>query len=142
MKMYDLSQWFLHKEPMTIRKVQKLCYYAVAWGYVLLEKAIVDDPQFEAWVYGAASPTLYNHYKKYGFANIPKSHTAPKFERDVTIILKETWGVYGGKDSDWLEKLSRSEPPWAKTRGDLPQWEPSHKKISRKLMTAYYKSLL
>ena len=32
---FDIANWFLLKEEMTQKKLQKLCYYAQAWCYAL-----------------------------------------------------------------------------------------------------------
>lgn len=31
----EVAEWFLRKEPMTHKKLQKLCYYAQAWSCVI-----------------------------------------------------------------------------------------------------------
>lgn len=38
----DIANWFLSKEPMTHKKLQKLCYYAQAWGLALYNIRIMD----------------------------------------------------------------------------------------------------
>ena len=32
---FDVADWFLSKEAMTPKKLQKLCYYYKAWGLAL-----------------------------------------------------------------------------------------------------------
>jgi hypothetical protein len=61
----DIACWFLHKEAMSHRKLQKLCYYAQAWFFTL-ENIRLTDAIFEAWIHGPVSPSLYQHFKKYG----------------------------------------------------------------------------
>jgi len=52
---YDLANWFLNKSRMSHKKLQKLCYYAVAWHYTLYDSKLVLDDEFEAWVHGPVS---------------------------------------------------------------------------------------
>ncbi len=33
---FDVADWFLSKEAMPHKKLQKLCYYYKAWGLALL----------------------------------------------------------------------------------------------------------
>ena len=141
MNIYDVSKWFLSKQSMTNKKVQKLCYYSVAWGHALMGKAIVNDSRFEAWVHGPASPTLYKKYKKYGWNDIPKESAAPKFDNDVTELLEAVWFTYGDKDGNELEVLSHSELPWVEARKGLPATENSDNEISPKTMASYYNSI-
>ena len=40
---FDVAQWFLAKESMTHKKLQKLIYYYYAWGQALLKRDVIDD---------------------------------------------------------------------------------------------------
>jgi uncharacterized phage-associated protein len=53
----QIAQWFLCKESMTHKKLQKLCYYAQAWNLALHNSELFED-RFEAWVHGPVSPVL------------------------------------------------------------------------------------
>ena len=141
MDIYDVSRWFLGEESMTNKKLQKLCYYSIAWGHALMGKAIVDDSRFEAWVHGPASPTLYREYKKYGWNDIPKAATKPEFKNDITELLEAVWITYGDKSGNELEALSHSELPWIEARNGLASDEYSTKRISSKTMASYYNSI-
>ncbi len=44
----DISGWFLSKESMTPKKLQKLTYYAEAWANALLGEGILSDTAFQA----------------------------------------------------------------------------------------------
>ena len=39
---FDIANWFLSKESMPQKKLQKLCYYAKAWSLVLLKDIELD----------------------------------------------------------------------------------------------------
>ncbi|MGN0639342.1 MAG: Panacea domain-containing protein [Oscillospiraceae bacterium] len=67
----DVANWFLSKESMTHKKLQKLCYYAQAWGLALFNLRITDS-RFEAWVHGPVSPGLFQLYKEFYWHPIPR----------------------------------------------------------------------
>ena len=37
---FDVAEWFLQKESCSHKKLQKLCYYAVAWSYALFDESL------------------------------------------------------------------------------------------------------
>lgn len=137
----DLAKWFLAKEPMTHKKLQKLCYYAVAWGWALMDKPIVKDGDFEAWVHGPVSEVLYQTYKEYGWNNIKKEEKAPEFSSDIEELLNSVWETYGNKDGNELEALSHSEKPWKEARVNLNEEERGNVKINPNTMKAFYRSI-
>lgn len=137
----DLANWFLAKEPMTHKKLQKLCYYAVAWGWALMNKPIVKDGDFEAWVHGPVSLTLYQKYKTYGWNNIEKKEETPKFPSDIEELLNSVWDTYGDKSGNALEALSHTERPWKEARINLGEDERGNVKISPETMRVFYLSI-
>ena len=70
----QIAQWFLGKESMTHKKLQKLCYYAQAWHLALHGSELFAE-RFEAWVHGPVSPVLYSIYADYGWEKIPSETT-------------------------------------------------------------------
>lgn len=38
---FDIANWFLTKEAMTPKKLQKLVYYYFAWGQALLKRDMI-----------------------------------------------------------------------------------------------------
>ena len=137
----DLAQWFLSKAPMTHKKLQKLCYYAVAWGYALYGKQIFKDDSFEAWIHGPVSPTLYQKYKNNGWEIIKQSKKTPNFSEETTYLLESVWKTYGDKNGDELEAISHKEAPWKEARKGLAEDERGSNTISPKIMTTFYKSI-
>lgn len=137
----DLADWFLAKEPMTHKKLQKLCYYAVAWGYALMGKQIVEDDEFQAWVHGPVSPKLYQKYKTNGWNTIKSNKPAPEFDEDVKELLESVWATYGDQSGNALEALSHSEKPWREARLDLRDDETGQVVISPESMKVFYSSI-
>lgn len=140
----DIAKWFLSKDynknPMTHKKLQKLCYYAQAW-YCALHKR--KEPLFkdeiQAWVHGPVIPTLYPIYADYGWEEIPKKEFDESiFDQDVIDILEAVYNTYGGLSGHQLESLTHSEEPWRQARGDLKPWESCTAPIPCDKMRSYY----
>ncbi len=94
----DISGWFLSKESMTPKKLQKLTYYAEAWANALLGEGILSDTSFQAWVHGPVSPELWNDYKEYGWNEIEQlKPNDEKFNKNILELLEcclnYLWGI-------------------------------------------------
>lgn len=140
----DIATFFLNKEAMSQKKLQKLCYYAEAWSQALRNKSIADDAYFEAWVHGPVSPILRGKYKDFGWKNIPKGEVSSKLlnaDDGVVSLLESVWSTYGNQDGDSLEVLTHQEQPWIEARGATPEFMPSKKQISTKTMRDFYLSI-
>lgn len=92
---FDIANWFLSKEPMTQKKLQKLCYYAQAWCYALNNYRLMDTV-FEAWIHGPVSPPLYDKFKNFGYNSI---RIAGKYVSNIADgdveLLESVWETYG-----------------------------------------------
>ena len=139
---FDIANWFLTKEQMSHRKLQKLCYYAVAWGYALLDRAICDNSEFEAWVHGPVSPMLYEKYQGNGWVELkPDEDFSCTFD-DVTLdLLESTWITYGHHTGNSIAALTHTELPWISARIGLEANEPSSSLIDVHDMKRFYKSI-
>ncbi|WP_209732655.1 Panacea domain-containing protein [Methanococcus voltae] len=121
-------------------KLQKLCYYAVAWHYALLERSFITNDEFQAWVHGPVSVELYEKYKIYRWNRIPQAGK-PSFDEDTEAFLEVIWNSYGDYNGFELESLTHQELPWVNARGDLGELEPSTNVISVEDMKKYYFSM-
>lgn len=137
----NVADWFLSKEPMTHKKLQKLCYYAVAWGWALMGRNVTSNGRFEAWIHGPASPTLYRKYKGHGWNDIPGVAITPKVADDLSELLEAVWVTYGAKSGNELEAISHSEKPWRAARNGLQSDELSTNEISGTAMKDFYTSI-
>lgn len=119
----DVISWFLSKDSMSPKKLQKLLYYAYAWTLTLeneevesLENKLFDE-RIEAWVHGPVIPKVYNKYRDYGYNNISQiDNDSSVFPEDIESILNQIWEVYGGFSGDELESLTHQESPWKNAR--------------------------
>jgi len=124
----SVAKWFLHRESMSDKKVQKLCFYAYAWYIVFFNDAetinnecirTLCEDKFEAWVHGPVCRRLYSKFKDYGWSDIPKVEIEIQFDSNVNDLLDQVWNAYGKFSADELEYLTHNEDPWKKARGNL-----------------------
>lgn len=141
---FDVANWFLQKEEMTPKKLQKLCYYAQAWSLALKDSAIMDGVQFEAWVHGPVNYDLWQKCKGFGWNHIRQDYlkdVSKPIDREDEEILESVWETYGDLYGSQLEALTHTEDPWIKARGDLGAFDLSHENISYHDMKRYYKKI-
>ncbi|MPM89965.1 hypothetical protein SDC9_137080 [bioreactor metagenome] len=138
----EVANWFLSKESMTPKKLQKLVYYFVAWSYALFNENLVNDTEFEAWVHGPVSPELYKEYKGYGWRDIDQcKDNSSIFDGKTQDLLESIWITYGDKSANELEALTHQEDPWRRARAGLDTYDSSNEKISPEVMREYYGSI-
>lgn len=133
----DVINWFLSRDSMSPKKLQKLLYYAYSWTLTLenedaesLNNKLFEE-EFEAWVHGPVIPSVYHDYKEFGFNNITdKPEEIAIFDEDVEDILSQVWDIYGEFSGNELEALTHEESPWINARGNLRALDHSKKIIS------------
>ncbi len=140
-KIKELAQWFLTKESMPHKKLQKLCYYAVSWHYALYDGKFVENDSFEAWVHGPVSREIWQEYKDYGWAPIPKEIEVPHFDDDTEEFLEIVYATYGEFSGHQLEMLTHDEDPWKEARSGMEEYEASNNIINPETMKKYYHSI-
>lgn len=138
---FDIADWFLSKESMTHKKLQKLCFYAKAWHLVLFNKTNITSEEFQAWVHGPVSPTLYQKYKVFGWTPIDKIDSSSITNPIIDDFLQKIWDTYGELDGHQLESLTHKESPWISARAGLNTWDSSTRVISEDSMHNYYSSI-
>lgn len=136
---YDVADWFLNKEPMTHKKLQRILYYCCAWYYTLFDEKLVDV-EFEARVHGPTCVEIYEkYYDKYGWNPIDNENIIkPEFSKDIEDLLDTVWCTYGSLDGHQLETRTHSELPYQLARQGLHDMEPSNKIIDYDIMKKYY----
>lgn len=135
---YEVARFFLNKESMSHKKLQKLCYYAQAWFLANYGVALVPN-RFEAWVHGPVSPDLYVRYRDWGWEKIPQENKSPVFESGSTInFLQQVYDTYSCYDGDTLERITHTEEPWKMARAGCSASDYSRNPISLNAMRTYY----
>lgn len=141
---FDVANWFLHKESMDHKKLQKLCYYSQAWSLALNGKKLIDE-EFEAWVHGPVNRALWNSLRDYGYSNINPdalNGRARPLDSSSIQLLEKVWATYKDLNGFQLENLTHRELPWIQARGNLAPYEPSNSIIRKDTMKMYYRSLI
>ncbi|WP_225426553.1 Panacea domain-containing protein [Companilactobacillus hulinensis] len=139
---FEISDWFLTKESMQPRKLQKLVYYVQAWSNALFDIPLINDTDFEAWTNGPVSPKLREKYLDYDWNNIEINNNSSTIENQKVLnLLESVWVTYGDKDYMELEALSRREFPWISARGILKSNQSSDSIISNEDMKEFYLSI-
>ncbi|QLY82403.1 DUF4065 domain-containing protein [Clostridium intestinale] len=134
----DVALYFLNKEDMSNKKLQKLCYYAQAWHYAFYDEGLFYQ-DVEAWVHGPVINDVYNQYKQFKWKTIKLDDAEIRnFGQEVCEHLDDIYDTYGEYDGDQLEALTHSELPWQEAREGLQEWEPSHNVIKPETMSKYY----
>jgi len=138
---FDVANWFLSKGEMTHKKLQKLCYYAQAWGYALKGYRL-EDTDYQAWIHGPVSPVLWEKFKSFGYDSIRiKGNCTVPFEEEDIQLLENVWDTYGENTGNALEALTHRELPWIEARRGYEPDERCTVVISPSTMASYYKSI-
>lgn len=138
---FTLAKAFLSISPMSHKKLQKLCYYAKAWYLALYDCNLIPE-QFQAWVYGAVQPLLYQKYKQYGYADIPLFRNIQEIPEEFLSFAKEVYDSYGHLTGDELERLNHQEAPWIEARGNCKPWESCTNEISEDSIKKFFRKMI
>lgn len=150
-----VADWFIqqsHQTDITItpKKLQKLLYYAYAWGLVFLNETSDDlrnklfDGSFEAWVHGPVDADVYQEYKKYGYQPIkePIKNKINIDDENAEDVISQVWSVYGRFEADELEALTHHEEPWIKARHGLDPLTSTNARLNDEIIFNFYGSKL
>lgn len=147
---FDVADWFLQKEDISPKRLQKLVYYVQAWSYTLFNEPFMyedgEPAQFEAWKHGPVNPPLYNEYKGNGWHKI---HLVDKKNKHKTFapmeldLLESVWETYGEYSPNEIENLTHAEQPWikARDRDGVAEGDSSNEVIRPEDMKSYYGSV-
>lgn len=141
---HEVAKYMIENgSDVTPKKLQKLCYYAEAWHNALLEKSLIDDSHFEAWVHGPVSPELYRTYRDYGWMIIdkPERDIELTFNNKQTELLESVIETYDEFSGNELEAITHNESPWINQRIGLEENESSNNEIDKQDMMNYYRSI-
>lgn len=144
-KALDIANWFLTKNEMSPKKLQKMVYYAYSWFLTLYnetEKELNNrlfDEKIEAWVHGPVIPELYSKYKKFGYREIPQYDGEPiKLDEQTNDVLEQVYSIYGDYDANELESISHQEKPWKVAREGYEPLDNCDEAIDDKVIFKYY----
>lgn len=137
---HDAAAYILSKQgALPAMKLQKLMYYAQAWGLVWDDEPLFGE-SIEAWANGPVVPALYNshqgQFKVSTIAGNPNNLTDS--QRDT---IDQVLSFYGDKSSQWLSDLTHKESPWLEARRGLAPGQRGSHEITHASMAEYYSSL-
>ena len=137
MKVKEVSEFFLSKEGMTNKKIQKLCYYAQAWFYALYNKKLFE--RIEAWVHGPVLRSVWNYYRTFSIMldTLPCKEYKLKLTKEQEEIIADVLDEYGSKSGYYLECLTHEERPWQDARR-----QGENTKISKEAIKEFYSKLI
>ena len=140
-KITEVAKYFLSKDAMTHKKLQKLCYYAQAWHLANYDTPLVPS-RFEAWVHGPVSPDLYFVYRDWGWLPIPQTDVgeAHLLSPQSKTLLDLVYATYGHFSGDQLENITHQEAPWQEARSGCEKTEYCRNIISEEKMRNFYGS--
>lgn len=112
-------------------KLQKLLYYAQGFAMATLGKPLFNE-DFEAWEYGPVLRVVYDRFKQYGSAALPKPEkfSFDEYTEDERCLLDEIYRVFGQYSAWALSEMTHQTPPW---REAFPNGI-----ISKESMNAYF----
>jgi uncharacterized phage-associated protein len=141
----DVVNWFLAKESMTPKKLQKILYYAYSWTLTMenddvseLENRLFNE-KFEAWVHGPVLREVYDRFREYGYQEIPK-YDGPltTFSEDIEEVLEDVWEDYGHYTGNELESITHQEDPWINARDGYSALERCNVELTDEDIFNYY----
>lgn len=145
---YNIADFFLTKDDLTPKKIQKLVYYAYSWFIALNNQSedqidsVLFDEVPEAWLHGPVFPSLYSKFKSYNWNEVPKNNKEIKFKNnDIMSFLNDIWNKFGAYSADELEYMTHQELPWINARKNSKSDEKSNNKISLKDIFNFYNAL-
>lgn len=140
-----IAKWFLSKESMSPKKIQKLVYYAYSWYLTLMNDSVeylnnkLFDEEIKAWVHGPVVNSIYQEYRDYKFNEVPKQEIDEnEFDEDTLDVLNQVWDVYGQYNANELESITHQEEPWISARGGLSPLENGYDSIDDRIIFEYY----
>lgn len=120
-------------------KLQKLLYYSQAVHLIRFNEPLFSDT-IEAWRYGPVVRDVYNHYKKYGFDQIPNSsdeNESPNLCQEQLESVDLVLGYYGEMSAIRLVHETHNEKPWKEAYNPLHE----NQEISIDAIKDFYKDV-
>ena len=140
---FDVANFFLQNlGPISVWKLQKLCYYAQAWSLAWTATPLFNE-NFEAWSNGPVCPKLFHELQdKFTIYenDLHKGSIAVLTEEQLdtlSVVLKD----YGNLEPYELREMTRNEDPWLIARNGLPDGTRCNNIIKKSEMGREYGSL-
>jgi uncharacterized phage-associated protein len=143
----DVTDYIIMKmsegRPLNVLKLHKLVYYVQAWNLAFKHRRLFEG-NFQAWVHGPVSRTLYDRYSEKSMyslvsvSDIAVGFSPDRLTEDERAHIDAVLEVYGDLAGYQLEDMTHREDPWLEARGSLPATARSEAVISDQTMARYY----
>lgn len=136
---------------MSHLKLQKLLYYCYALHLAYFDEELFEG-DFEAWVHGPVSRTLWNTVKEHSLLHSDIIYTInPGEENPIELVektlttdqiqlLEDTLNELGTQTGYELENMTHSEIPWNKARNGYNEGDRCNEIIDKVTIRSYYKT--
>lgn len=134
---FDVAKYIiqLHKNDISVMKLQKLCYYAQAWSLAWTDSPLFNE-DFQAWANGPVCPELfYKTQGKYSVNADDIMEGEDNLSDSQKDIINRVFAHYGEHNAKWLGQLSIMEQPWIQAKNEI------NRIITKESMKEYYKNL-
>lgn len=118
----DVAKYFLNRRPMTLRKLQSVCYFAQCHYIGSYDKKLIDA-DFEAWKNGPTSRELYDEYFAWESLEI-YSNGGYCLKNETINFLNKIFLKYGTMGDKAISKLIKKDMSWLNARIGLKKNEP------------------
>lgn len=127
-------------EFLSQMRLQKLLYYVQGWSLASRQSPMFSG-RLEAWVHGPATYNVYRAFRAYDKRPIPHSEgSEAPLHKNERAFIASIWEHYKAFSASELRRMTHSEPPWLKARGDLPADQPSRVEITVDSMMSWFSS--
>jgi uncharacterized phage-associated protein len=149
-----LGQYILEKRgQMSHLKLQKLLYLIEGYHLAYFDKSIISD-DFEAWVHGPVSRTLYSQLKDLSILYteisyvrkedevLPSSILSKNLTSEQIELIDNVLDLYSNESSLSLESITHQQAPWIETREGFASSERCEKVIPKEKIKSYFQQFV
>jgi uncharacterized phage-associated protein len=127
-------------DPLTHFRLQMLLYYAQAWSLVIRQTELFPE-EIRAWKNGPVVEEVYQALSDGRCAACVPSDAfanAPDLEPEDAAFVERFWEAYSQYSASQLYRMTHSEAPWRKVRGNLPPSANGNDPIPVDLLDEYF----
>jgi uncharacterized phage-associated protein len=114
-KLLAKASYSEYEELTSNLKLQKLLYYQQGFHLAYFGEPLFDE-DIEAWMYGPAVPSVYNHFKDNRNLGISYSGDVIRLQPEEESLFNEVYKVYGAYSAIGLMNMTHQESPWTTTK--------------------------
>lgn len=130
---------------LNVLKLHKLLYYCQAWSLAFGRGPLFPENNFQAWVHGPVSRTVYDRFvqTKAMYSPVVMADARPGFDPlaiadDDRAKIDAVLEVYAPLSGDQLEEMTHREEPWIEARAGVPPSARCETIIRNDTMERYY----